>query len=224
MKVPRRGPGVVNPKGSRSERHLLDCALTLFSTKGYSATSVRDLIELAGVTQPVLYYYFASKEDLFRRLVLELHHAAHPELDQLPERPGGCEEKLRAILQGSFAFCRVDPRVPRLMFQTAYGPSIDRVSTFIAELGRRRFEAVRRVIEQGLGRGELRGGDAAGLALAFCALMDHHINVLSRLPHPDQHLTPSLADFLLDLFLRGVGGASPAEPILHPPPSRPNQQ
>jgi AcrR family transcriptional regulator len=205
VKPRTREPDVGKSEDSDSERRLLDCALTLFSTKGYAATGVRELIDLAGVTQPVLYYYFANKEDLFRQLVLRLHDSAHAELERVVRGADGCEARLRAIIQGSFAFCRGDPRIPRLMFQTAYGPPIEGVGEFVADLGRRRFESIREVMEDGLRHGELRCGDASALALAFCGLMDHHLNVLSRLPHPEQHLSPSLADSLVDLFLHGAG-------------------
>lgn len=53
---------------NEAETKLLRSALTLFSEKGYEGTSIREIIEGAGVTRPVLYYYFENKEDLFRRL------------------------------------------------------------------------------------------------------------------------------------------------------------
>jgi len=34
------------------------------ATKGYQATSTREIVEAAGVTKPMLYYYFGSKEGL----------------------------------------------------------------------------------------------------------------------------------------------------------------
>ena len=37
---------------------LLESALTLFSQKGYEGTSIREIIQGAEVTRPVLYYYF----------------------------------------------------------------------------------------------------------------------------------------------------------------------
>ena len=55
--------------GNEAEARLLESALKIFSEKGYEGTSIREIIEGAGVTRPVLYYYFQNKEDLFRRLV-----------------------------------------------------------------------------------------------------------------------------------------------------------
>ena len=44
-------------------------ALELFSTKGYDATSVREICEAAGITKPTLYHFYGSKEGVYRALV-----------------------------------------------------------------------------------------------------------------------------------------------------------
>ena len=114
----------VRPPTNDTEERLLDAALTLFAEKGYEAASVREIIEATGVTRPVLYYYCSSKEDLFKRLVHWKHDEAYRELTKTVTDTKGCANRLRAIMRGSFAFCATDPRVPRLMFQTHFGPTI----------------------------------------------------------------------------------------------------
>jgi AcrR family transcriptional regulator len=56
-----------------NRQRLLDCALDLFSQRGYDAVGVREVVAAAGVTKPTLYHYFDSKrgllEDLLRREV-----------------------------------------------------------------------------------------------------------------------------------------------------------
>jgi len=202
----------VRPPANNTERRLLDAALTLFAAKGYAAASVREIIEAAGVTRPVLYYYCANKEDLFKRLVRWTHAAADRELARVAADASGCENRLRAVLRGSFAFCAADPRVPRLMFQTAFGPPIPSIAEFMADAGAARFLAVQHVMQDGLDAGELAGRDAAFLAMAFCCLMDHHINISSRLPAPDTHLTPELADALVTVFLHGAAATDSRPP------------
>ena len=195
----------VRPPTNDTEERLLDAALTLFAKKGYEAASVREIIEATGVTRPVLYYYCSSKEDLFKRLVHWKHDEAYRELGRIVSETQGCAHRLRAIIRGSFAFCAADPRVPRLMFQTAYGPAIPGIAEFMEEVGKLRFLVVHRVMQDGLNAGELEGGDAASLSLIFCCVMDQHINVLSRLPNPKKRLAPELADGVVDVFLHGVG-------------------
>src|SRR5260221_5464528 len=50
-------------------RDIARVAARLFATQGYEATSVRTIVEAAGVTKPTLYYYFGSKEGLAQALL-----------------------------------------------------------------------------------------------------------------------------------------------------------
>lgn len=47
-----------------NRQRLLDCALELFSQRGYDAVGVREVVEAASVTKPTLYHYFDSKRGL----------------------------------------------------------------------------------------------------------------------------------------------------------------
>ena len=188
-----------------TEQRLLDCALTLFSQKGYAATSIREIIEAAGVTRPVLYYYFTNKEALFARLIEVTHTGAYQKLGATLTQDSSCETRLRLLIRGSFAFCVRDPRLPRLLFQVTYGPPLEEVSKVVDALVALRFGLVVSIVQEGISSGELQGGTAESLALAFCCLMDQHINSLCSLPHPESRLTPELADGLLALFLHGAG-------------------
>ena len=56
-----------------AKRQILRAALTLFSTRGLVATSIRDIAAASGYTNPALYKHFASKEEL----ALYLFDACH---------------------------------------------------------------------------------------------------------------------------------------------------
>ena len=206
----------VRPPTNDTEERLLDAALTLFAEKGYEAASVREIIEATGVTRPVLYYYCSSKEDLFKRLVHWKHDDAYRELGKNVAETKGCANRLRAIMRGSFAFCATDLRVPRLMFQTHFGPTIPGIAEFMTEVTKLRFLIVHQVMQDGLDSKELAGGDAASLSLIFCCIMDQHINVLVRMPKPKKRLTPQLADSLVDVFLYGAGSGKRGRVSLPP--------
>lgn len=59
---------------SPEERRLeiLEAAQELFMIKGYSATTVSDIVKKVGVAQGLFYYYFKSKKDVFQG-VIELY-------------------------------------------------------------------------------------------------------------------------------------------------------
>jgi AcrR family transcriptional regulator len=58
--------------GLETRRTILDAALDLFSERSFDGASTRGIAELAGVTQPLLNYHFAGKEELWRAAVDDL--------------------------------------------------------------------------------------------------------------------------------------------------------
>lgn len=58
------------PKGQGAERReeILDAAQALFAQKGVHAVSTRQIAERAGISQPALYAYFATKDDIAAEL------------------------------------------------------------------------------------------------------------------------------------------------------------
>jgi AcrR family transcriptional regulator len=64
-----------NPQRKRRSRReidrlILDAALTLFASKGFSGTTMREIADRAGVYEPMVYRRFHCKEDLFQAAVL----------------------------------------------------------------------------------------------------------------------------------------------------------
>jgi len=52
------------------QQKIIHEAVRLFSSKGYHGTSMRDIMNAVGCTQPTMYYYFDDKQALFRESVL----------------------------------------------------------------------------------------------------------------------------------------------------------
>src|SRR5215472_15196116 len=47
-------------------RKLMSVALELFARRGFSSVTIKDIAKSANVNSALLYYYFDSKEDLFK--------------------------------------------------------------------------------------------------------------------------------------------------------------
>jgi AcrR family transcriptional regulator len=56
------------PAGARREQ-ILDVAVQVFARSGYHGASMNDVAEAAGVTKPVLYQHFESKQGLYLALL-----------------------------------------------------------------------------------------------------------------------------------------------------------
>ncbi len=188
--------------GNEAESRLLQSALELFTEKGYEAASIREIIEGAGVTRPVLYYYFKNKEELFRRLIEPVFAELSAAFDRVLLDTQSTEERLRTLLRITFEKALMSPKTARLVFQMYFsppgsGPVLDR-STF----RRRRFHVVETIMREGMGRGEIVLDDPNRLALVFIGLMDTH--VMAKSHAADLHFTPEFADSLVRLFLHGA--------------------
>lgn len=56
-------------KGERTQRRVLDAAKGLFLSQGYTATSMRQIAHIVGITPAAIYTHFSSKEEIFTTLL-----------------------------------------------------------------------------------------------------------------------------------------------------------
>ena len=63
-------------KGSKTKDKILKVSLKLFSTKGYKATTVRDIAGVMGIKQSALYNHFKNKDAILETLISNLTSSA----------------------------------------------------------------------------------------------------------------------------------------------------
>ena len=63
-------------KGSKTKDKILKHALKLFSTKGYKASTVRDIAGSIGIKQSALYNHFKNKDEILETLISNLTSSA----------------------------------------------------------------------------------------------------------------------------------------------------
>ncbi len=195
-----------NEATAQTRERLLDEALTLFSQRGYAATGIRDILRAAGVTQPTLYHHFADKATLLQTLIERHYGESQQRLEAIISSEPTVERKLLSFVLTSFEHCCADPRVPRLMFQTYFGPTIPEIDGMLDKLTEKRFRLVVGIMEQGLRTRELAASDGEFLGLSFCSMVDQPLNLFSRKSRPKRYLTRELAEAIVHLFLSGAKG------------------
>jgi TetR/AcrR family transcriptional regulator len=138
------------PKSVSSEiaRHIARVAAKLFASRGYDATSVREIVEAAGVTKPTLYYHFGSKEGLAQALltvpmaglIARLRKALHSGSDPVAT--------LADHFDAHFDFFREDPDRGLFFFALFFGPLEPSLANELAGFGKQIKECLRESIEQ----------------------------------------------------------------------------
>lgn len=66
----------LSSKGSKTKEKILKVSLKLFSTKGYKATTVRDIAGVMGMKQSALYNHFKNKDEILETLISNLTSSA----------------------------------------------------------------------------------------------------------------------------------------------------
>lgn len=80
-----------------TKQKILDAAVDLISEKGYHNVAVREICERAGVTKPVLYYYFKDKEDVLAELIREGNRRFHDLIDKNIKPDDSFETQLEGL-------------------------------------------------------------------------------------------------------------------------------
>lgn len=87
----------------RRRKQILDAARVLFHKNGYHRTSVRDIGELAGITQGTLYNYVRRKEDILYLicddLVSKIRRAIGDALSKHEEPKGQLRSAVRGLVE-----------------------------------------------------------------------------------------------------------------------------
>lgn len=112
----------MNIQTQDARQRLLDAALTLFSEKGYAAASVSEIVTAAGVTKPMLYYYFKNKEGIY----LELMNYAFTEFQGMIERYKHIEsdsaDKILCLFSDVMTLQLGKLEHAKLIYSMLYGP------------------------------------------------------------------------------------------------------
>lgn len=201
--LPGQG-GKRRAQAARRREQLLEAALALFSERGYRGTSVRDITRRAGVTEAVLYHYFANKVDLWAA-VLATYAPFSRVADILAEMAAApVAEALRALGYELLPLLRArDKLMLALLSEAPTEPDVARVlDGFLrgvaADLGT--FLAGRQE------RGEIASDiDTLAAARAFQgALLVRFLLTSLMPPPPDEALDRVMIDALVATLVRGL--------------------
>ena len=81
--------GKLDINKKRKRESLLNTAFNMFTTKGFSKTSISEIVEKAGVAKGTFYLYFKDKYDIKNKLIThkstQIFKTALEELEKYPE-------------------------------------------------------------------------------------------------------------------------------------------
>jgi AcrR family transcriptional regulator len=182
---------------------LLAEAADLFARKGYAATTVGEIVAAAGVTKPVLYYHFESKEGLYLTLMEESLARFRPVVEASLHKDGRTAAERIVRLCEALVECALDNlSIVRLTRGLHYAPPQGAPAFDAWEFPLAIKSALERLVGEGVRAKEFAPLRAADLVWTILGLIN--VCVDSNLVDPRIALKPRGLRSALTLVLAGV--------------------
>jgi AcrR family transcriptional regulator len=139
----------------QTRARLLRAAVCVFDRKGYAAASVREIVEIAGVTKPALYYHFGSKEGVLTAVLQAAAREFASATERGVRRPGTARERLFAICADLHGLFQEHVPVVRVAHSVFFGPVEGAPQFDFTSFDREMERAVRQIVEDGQTSGEI---------------------------------------------------------------------
>jgi AcrR family transcriptional regulator len=192
---------------SEIAEEILQAAVRLFARKGFEATSTREIVEAAGVTKPMLYYYFKSKEGLCEAILTRFLSQFHSRLAAAIDDVREPRDYLVEIVWAHLDYCRQHRDFAKFFYAVFFGPDESPLGgTFLDETRPGRElqkgqellnEACRRVISSGL----IDSGRQEALLMAINGMINFWTIVAIK---QEIELTRQVAVEIVDVLLDGL--------------------
>ncbi|MEU9038936.1 TetR/AcrR family transcriptional regulator [Streptomyces sp. NPDC048352] len=141
-----------------TRQKLYEAAVTLIAEQGFSATTVDEIAERAGVAKGTVYYNFASKTELFEELLRHgvglLTASLRAAADETEARGGSRIEALDAMIRAGLVFIDRYPAFTQLYVAELWRTNRAWQSTLMVVRGEA-VAVVESVLREGVERGEL---------------------------------------------------------------------
>lgn len=161
---------------------LLDEALHLFSLKGYTATTVREIVEAAGVSKPVLYYYFQNKEGIFRELMLDASRRFEALLAEARQEQGTVRERIVRLAEKVYDLFLKRIEIARLGLAVQHGPFPGKPVFDLESFHRKFRQEIYRLVREGVRKREFQKQSATDITWVILAVVNMAVEI--RLWHP----------------------------------------
>lgn len=198
--MPRPSRSLPSTEGIHETRQLiLQVAQRLFMEQGYRVVSTRHIAAACGITQPALYRHFATKQELYMAVLMDMLHSLHERLLRLVERNESVPERLHAIAR-MLPATWIDAR--QMFHDIEHELDTPHRQAMAASFQQQVIAPIAALFTEGITQGLLRepaqgGLDATEATFLLFRLLDDHDT-------PNSHNRLQHADRMVDLLLYGL--------------------
>jgi AcrR family transcriptional regulator len=192
---------------SSARERLLESAKTLFSQKGYYATSVEDIVASAGLSKGAFYFYFKSKEELFKSLVEEMHLNIVKRLENFLERELPLEDALIEHAKVFLEDIYQNRHIAQIFLFQLVGTNEEFRELYYTKIAHLR-EMLTKMVDRAIQRGEITYKNAENIVNLYAGFLRMLVlEYVFREKEPDLDRVKNLAQEGVKVLFRGLKNA-----------------
>lgn len=208
-------PNHTQPKhrlsGEERKADIVATAVKLFSEKGFRGTTTRELAAACGVSEPVLYSHFATKDELYRAMIERICCADQRQKDTELEEARAAQNDLayfRRLAEVMLERFEAEPELVRLLlFSALEGHDLARL--FYERRVVIYFQMITDYINDRMRVGAFREMDPYLAARVFTgAVRDLGVTAAVFSPRDVKGTRKEIAEGLVGIFLDGIRNTS----------------
>lgn len=193
---------------SNSRDQILESALKLFSEKGYDAVSVNEIVQMAGVTKPTLYYFFQSKEGVFKAILEEKYDLLNERLADVAVYEPHIDSYFKDvypvlldIIQVYFDFVKTNETFYLMILSFMFAPPTSQTSVMVKEHNEQQYGIIKNLFKDIASIHKNIFGKEYQCAISFIAFIN---SCIALWYHGDYELDNKNANSILHQFMHGV--------------------
>ncbi len=163
---------------------LITCAIETLATEGYAQASLAHIAQRAHVSKSAITYYFNSKEELLKQVVIEVYKGAAAYIVPRVGAQSGASERLRAYIEAHIEY--ISQHLTQIMALAEIGLNMrnaDGKPALVGLTDEAALDPLIRLLRRGQEAGEFRDFDARVVAITIRRAIDGTSRLL--IGHPD---------------------------------------
>ncbi len=185
----------------RVRKKIIDTASTLYVEKGFTATSIEEISEMAGVSLPVTYHYVKKKSEIMKMI---MEDALKSFQDNLTKEIKGIDDPEEKLAIAIILYFRVmDGQGEKVLLMYQKSSSLEKASkSKVMQLEVQVSEIFSRIIEEGIQMGIFKAVDVD--LMAYNIILMAHMWVLKRWHFKNRLTLNKYIDQQLEIILASL--------------------
>lgn len=183
-----------------TRKEILSSALELFSKKNYHAVSMTEIANGADISKGTLYWYFDSKEELFREIAFNGMNYFHEQFQKIAAEKTGFENKIQRLV--NFVLTTLANHLTMLdVFRNNIEVLNKDFKKDIEKMHRENITVVAKIVEEGVSEGLVKHENTVDIAMMILSVL-FTPQTKELLDSTDQ--VENKINFIYDFLMNGI--------------------